>query len=82
MVVVKILCFKAVVPKPRQHMLTQIEASSPSLSILVRTPDEAQLPTIVSLPCEHFSIAQDALPRLPGGTIARTNGITLSSSAR
>ena len=41
------------------------------LAILVRTPDEAQLP-IVSLPCEHFSVAQDALsgPRCPGGTFS------------
>ena len=55
-----------------------------SLSILVRTPDEAQLPTIVSLPCEHFSVAQDALsgPRLPGGTFSFDHLVDRAADAR
>jgi hypothetical protein len=55
-----------------------------SLSILVRTPDEAQLPTIVSLPCEHFSVAQDALsgPRLPGRTFSFDHLVDRAADAR
>jgi hypothetical protein len=55
-----------------------------SLSILVRTPDEAQLPAIVSLPCEHFSVAQDALsgPRLPGGTFGFDHLVDRAADAR